>query len=198
MNFILKRSLILIFFGVYGVEARDKTYFQQAKAAIVGVYDQYVQWQEDKRKRQEEKEKQEKEDQELLQQMLEEADCIIQEKEKKEREEKKQQEELEKFCKESEFKYYFERQERIYQALVNLGIPGARPLSIDADLAESVLSISSKKVRDIVIDIEQRVLFKNKKNIIFYGPSGTGKSVLAQAIAIKCKIPCLFFNAGTI
>ncbi|MBP7854492.1 AAA family ATPase [Candidatus Babeliales bacterium] len=99
---------------------------------------------------------------------------------------------------EEEYKEYFARQKRIYQGLISLDIPGARPLGIDAIFADQVLTNCSKKILTVISRIKQNRFPENKKNIIFYGPSGTGKSVLAQAIAIKCKIPCLFFNAGTI
>ncbi len=96
------------------------------------------------------------------------------------------------------YKKYFQQQEKIYQGLVNLGIPGARPLSIDKALADSVLATCPPEIHDIISDIEYRVFSTHKKNIIFHGPSGTGKSVLAQAIAIKSQAPCIFFNVGTI
>jgi hypothetical protein len=96
------------------------------------------------------------------------------------------------------YKEYFAQQEKIYQGLVDLGIPGARPLDINEALAESVLANSPKEVNEIISDFEYNQFSTNKKNIIFHGPSGTGKSVLAQAIAIKTQTPCLFFDAGAI
>jgi AAA+ superfamily predicted ATPase len=106
--------------------------------------------------------------------------------------------EINMFLRDEEYKRYFKLQEKIYQSLESLDIPGARPLNIDAALAEQVLKNCSKEVKQIIVGIEQSLFFENEKNIIFHGPSGTGKSVLAQAIAIRCKVPCLFFNVGTI
>lgn len=103
----------------------------------------------------------------------------------------------ENFEKES-YKKYFQQQEEIYQELLKRGIPGARPLGIDEALAESVLATCPKEVHEVISDIEHSVFSTNKKNIIFHGPSGTSKSVLTQAIAIKNQVPCLFFNVGTI
>jgi SpoVK/Ycf46/Vps4 family AAA+-type ATPase len=97
-----------------------------------------------------------------------------------------------------EYKRYFKLQEKIYQSLESLGIAGARPLNLNEVLAESVLANCPKEVDEIISDFEHSVFSTSKKNIIFHGPSGTGKSVLAQAIAIRCKVPCLFFNVGTI
>ncbi|MBP6892668.1 AAA family ATPase [Candidatus Babeliales bacterium] len=97
-----------------------------------------------------------------------------------------------------DYKTYFQQQEKIYQELVNSGISGARPLNMDEILAESVLANCSQEIEQIIFNFEYRVFSANKKNIIFHGPSGTGKSALAQAIAIKSQVPCLFFNVGTI
>lgn len=97
-----------------------------------------------------------------------------------------------------EEKKYFAMQEEIYEGLEKLGVPGARSLNIDVDLVKSAFVICPNEVKDIIVNIEQGVFFDDTKNIIFYGPSGTGKSALAQAIAIQSKATCLFFNVGTI
>ncbi len=102
------------------------------------------------------------------------------------------------FEKDQSYQKYFQEQDKIYQSLVNLKIPGVRPLNIDKSLAESVLENCPEEVKEIISDIEHKLFSSNKKNTIFYGPSGTGKSAIAQAIAIKCQVPCLFFNVGTI
>ncbi|MCX5923592.1 MAG: AAA family ATPase [Candidatus Dependentiae bacterium] len=96
------------------------------------------------------------------------------------------------------YKQFFKKQEEIYQDLLTLGIPGARPLSINQTLAEEVLTNCPREINDTISSINQRVFFDNEKDMILHGMSGTGKSCLAQAIAIKTKSPCLFFNAGSI
>jgi AAA+ superfamily predicted ATPase len=95
------------------------------------------------------------------------------------------------------YEKYFKQQEKIYKELLELGISGARPLRMDEVLAEEVIASSPQKIKDSISGIEQSVFCVNKKNIILHGMSGTGKSCLAQAIAVKSKTPCLFFNAGT-
>ena len=102
------------------------------------------------------------------------------------------------FVKDESYKKYFQQQEKFYQELLKRGIPGARPLGIDEVLAESILTTCPNEVHDVISDIEHSVFSTHKKNIIFHGPSGTSKSVLTQAIAIKSQVPCLFFNVGTI
>lgn len=94
------------------------------------------------------------------------------------------------------YKQYFQQQEKIYQELETLKISSARPLSIDAVLAESILVNSPQEVNKAISGIQQNVFFENEKDMILHGRSGTGKSAIAQAIAIKCQIPCLLFNAG--
>ncbi len=96
------------------------------------------------------------------------------------------------------YKKYFQQQEKIYKELLELGISGARPLNMDEVLAEAVVATCPQKVNEAISDIEQGVFCCNTKNIILHGMSGTGKSCLAQAIAIKSQVPCLFFNAGDI
>ena len=95
-------------------------------------------------------------------------------------------------------KRYFEQQEKIYAELLKLNIPGIRPLNIDEALADEVIAHSSYKIKDTTTDIEQGIFDDLAKNIILHGMSGTGKSCIAQAIAIKTQTPCLFVNVGTI
>lgn len=104
----------------------------------------------------------------------------------------------EEYFEQEQYKRYFGMQEDIYKGLEQLGMPGARRLNVDVNLAESVLANCPSEVQEVISDIQHRVFVKNKKNILFHGPSGTGKSALAQAIAIKCRALCLFFNVGTI
>lgn len=80
---------------------------------------------------------------------------------------------------------YFEQQEKIYQELLKKGISGVRTLIVDEVLAEEIVTNSPKEVVEVVSDIEQSIFCVNKKNTMLYGKSGTGKSCLAQAIAIK-------------
>lgn len=96
------------------------------------------------------------------------------------------------------YKKYFEQQEKIYKELLEKGISGVRPLIVDEVLAEEMVANCPDEVNEIVSDIEQGVFCVNKKNAMLHGKSGTGKSCLAQAIAIKTQTPCLFFNAGGI
>jgi len=102
------------------------------------------------------------------------------------------------FKKDEAYKQYFKQQEEIYQELLNLKISGARPLNIDAVLAEEIIATCPQKVKQAISGIEQSVFCYNKKNILLHGMSGTGKSCLAQAIAIRSKTPCLFFKTGGI
>lgn len=96
--------------------------------------------------------------------------------------------------KNEEYKEYFVQQEKIYQELLNAKISGVRPLHVDAILAEAVLENGPKEINKILSSIEQKIFIENTKNIILRGIFGTGKSTLAQAIAIKSQAPCLFFN----
>jgi SpoVK/Ycf46/Vps4 family AAA+-type ATPase len=96
------------------------------------------------------------------------------------------------------YKKYFEQQEKIYKEFLEKGISGVRPLIVDEALAEEIVANCPKEVEEVVSDIEQSVFCVNKKNAILHGKSGTGKSCLAQAIAIKTQTPCLFFNTGGI
>jgi SpoVK/Ycf46/Vps4 family AAA+-type ATPase len=96
------------------------------------------------------------------------------------------------------YREYFKRQEEIYKEMEEKKIPGARPLTIDEDLAEKAVANSPDKVNDLVSDIQKNIFCSNKKNALLHGAPGTGKSLLAQAVAIKTKTPCLFFNAGEI
>ncbi len=96
------------------------------------------------------------------------------------------------------YKKYFKEEEQFYQELLSLGISGARPLNIDEVLAEAILATCPQEIKDTISSIEQGVFCDNEKNIILHGISGTGKSCLAQAIAIKSQTPCLYFNAGGI
>lgn len=100
--------------------------------------------------------------------------------------------------KKESYKKYFEQQEKIYQELLEKGISGVRPLIVDEVLAEEIVANCPKEIEEVVSDIEQSVFCVNKKNAMLHGKSGTGKSCLAQAIAIKTQTPCLFFNAGGI
>lgn len=96
------------------------------------------------------------------------------------------------------YKKYFQQQEELYQELLKLGIPGVRPLSMNEVLAEEVLSTCPQEVNEIISSIELNLFCEDEKNIILHGMSGTGKSCLAQAIAIKNQTPCLFFNVASI
>jgi hypothetical protein len=96
------------------------------------------------------------------------------------------------------YKKYFQQQEEIYRDLEALGIPGACPLNIDEALAGEILAMCPEEIKNTISGIEQSMFYASKKNIILHGMSGTGKSCLAQAIAIKTQTPCLFFNAGDI
>jgi hypothetical protein len=106
--------------------------------------------------------------------------------------------EAERTVKSESYKKYFAQQEELFQELVNLGISGARPLDIDAVLAEQVLVNCPDEIDSIVQGIERDIFWDFRKSFIFHGPSGTGKSCLAQAIAIKTQTPCLFFNSACI
>jgi len=96
------------------------------------------------------------------------------------------------------YKKYFEQQEKIYEELLKKGISGVRPLIVDEVLAEEIIANCPDELNEIVSDIEQGLISVNKTNAMLHGKSGTGKSCLAQAIAIKTQTPCLFFNAGGI
>lgn len=97
-----------------------------------------------------------------------------------------------------EYKKYFQQQEKIYQELVALEIPGARHLTIDETLAEEVLAHCPEKIKMAIFGIEQNLFFHTGKDLILHGPSATGKFSLAQAIAVKCKVPCLIFDTADI
>lgn len=77
-------------------------------------------------------------------------------------------------------------------------IPGARSSEIDAALAEEVLKSCPQKIADIIARIEHDVYRPGEKDIVLFGLPGMGKSTIAQAIAKKCNIPCIFFDAGKI
>ncbi len=97
----------------------------------------------------------------------------------------------EKTQKENEgYKEYFEQQRIIYEELENLGIFYAHPLWIDEALAESILANQSEEVNQAIARFDN--------NIILHGVSGIGKTATAQAIAVKYKLPCLFFNAAVL
>lgn len=100
--------------------------------------------------------------------------------------------------KKEQYQKYFAEQDILYREIKNAGISGVRRLKMDENLAESVLANCPNQVHQIISNIKHNRFFNNKKNIIFYGAPGTGKSALAQAIAIKCQIPCLSFKAGAI
>ncbi len=92
------------------------------------------------------------------------------------------------------YEKYFEQQKQIYKELLSKHFPGVCPLKIDEYLAEEILANGPQEVSDLVSNIEQNVFSRNTN--FFYGVSGTGKTSLAQAVAIKTQTPCLFFNAG--
>lgn len=96
------------------------------------------------------------------------------------------------------YKKYFEQQEKMYAELAELKIPGIRPLNIDEVLADQVIAHCPYKIKETIADIEQGVFDDYDKNIILHGMSGTGKSCIAQAIAIKTQTPCLFLSTGRI
>jgi AAA+ superfamily predicted ATPase len=50
----------------------------------------------------------------------------------------------------------------------------------------------------IISGINKNIFLDHNKNIILHGESGTGKSCLAQAIAITSRTPCLFLNAWSL
>ncbi|MCX5924644.1 MAG: AAA family ATPase [Candidatus Dependentiae bacterium] len=97
---------------------------------------------------------------------------------------------------EKSYERYFMKQKELYEDLVKKGIPGARPLRMNKALAEAVLATCPEDINDVISDIEQSMFRGNEKNIVLYGLSGTGKSCLAQAIAIKTQTPCLIFSAA--
>lgn len=124
---------------------------------------------------------------------------FVDEKLNKQQEEfKREKEKIRRLKKNDEYKEYFAQQEEIYQELVALGIPGVCPLTIDAVVAEEVLTNSSKEIQTILARFKKNMFSQTEKNIILHGISGTGKSATAQAISIKCKVPCLFFDAGSL
>jgi len=90
------------------------------------------------------------------------------------------------------YKKYFEQQEKIYKELSEKGIPGGRFVNMDENLAEEVIANCPKKIKEAISDIEQGLFFEGQKNMILHGKSGTGKSCLAQAIAIKLKLHVYF------
>lgn len=94
------------------------------------------------------------------------------------------------------FKKYSEAQEKIYKEISK--VSGARPLNIDISLAEAVLEKCPDEINMAIERMKQNRFRDNERNIILYGLSGTGKSCIAQAMAIKSNIACLFFNVGTI
>lgn len=100
--------------------------------------------------------------------------------------------------KEKAYQKYFQLQEKITEETLKLQIPGTRKLQIDESFAEKVLKTSPIQINNVISGIEQNIFDDNEKNIIMHGPSGTSKSCLAQAIAIKTKTPCIIFNAGSI
>lgn len=100
--------------------------------------------------------------------------------------------------KERAYQEYVQLQEKITDEALKLQIPGTRRLQIDEPFAEKVLNTCPSQINSAISSIEQNIFDDNEKNIIMHGPSGTSKSCLAQAIAIKTKTPCIIFNAGSI
>lgn len=100
--------------------------------------------------------------------------------------------------KDKTYETYIQLQEKITDGALKLQIPGTRKLQIDESFAEKVLKTCPHEINSAISSIEQNIFDDNEKNIIMHGPSGTSKSCLAQAIAIKTKTPCIIFNAGSI
>lgn len=96
------------------------------------------------------------------------------------------------------YEHYFQQQAKFYEELVKLGISAVRHLDIDEDVAESVLTTCPDEINQIIFDIKENLFRDNEKNIVLHGAFGTSKSSIAQAIAIKNQIPCLFFNTEEI
>lgn len=94
------------------------------------------------------------------------------------------------------YKEYCKQQDKMYKEISK--ISGARPLNIDISLAEAVLEKCPDEINMAIARMKQNRFRDNERNIILYGLSGTGKSCIAQAMAIKSNIACLFFNVGTI
>ncbi len=90
---------------------------------------------------------------------------------------------------------YFEAQKALFKNVSS--IPGANPLTIDESFAEKLLADCPKDIEMLMSEIEESIESNSKiqKKIILCGQSSVGKTSLAQAIAIKNRIPCLFFNA---
>ncbi len=95
-----------------------------------------------------------------------------------------------------EYKEYFQQQEQIHKELLILKIPGVCSLRVDQDFAEEILTNCPQEVNDLVSKIEQKRF--DKTMYFLQGVLGTGKTALAQAIAVKTQTPCLFFDARAI
>ena len=100
--------------------------------------------------------------------------------------------------KDATYKEYFEQQKKINKGILKLNIPGTRTLDIDELFAEQVLKNCPKEVDQAIFKIKQKMFRDNGKNVILHGPTGTGKTSIAQAMAITTLTPCLFFNTVSI
>ncbi|HSW75787.1 MAG TPA: ATP-binding protein [Candidatus Saccharimonadales bacterium] len=101
-------------------------------------------------------------------------------------------------AKKEAYKPYFKQQEEIYNRLSQSSIRGVCPLEIDEALAEELFANCPQEVKGLVSNIGNGFCPRDQTNILLYGMRQTGKTSLAQAIAIKTQTPCLFFNAGEI
>lgn len=98
--------------------------------------------------------------------------------------------------KEEAYKQYRKEQEAIDKEISK--IPGACPLSVDESFVTELLKDPSEEIKMAISRINQNKFCDNDKNIIFQGFYGVGKSSTAQAIAIKCQIPCLRIKVGSL